>query len=444
MKLKYLSKVILSVSLSVAAFSSFAKENIIMVIADGMGPEFVTAYRLFKDDPATPLVEPTIFDQHLVGMVSTYPAKESGYVTDSAAAATALAAGVKTYNGAIGVNVDKKPVESVLKKAKSYGMKTGVAVTSQVNHATPAAYIAHNESRKNFNQIADSYFNDIQNRRVDFDIMLGGGWLYFIREDRDLTKEFTEMGGQYIDRFNNLKNLNNQSPALGLFAKTGLPNAIDDKSNRLLAMSKTATKLLDNEQGYFLLIEASQVDWAAHDNDIATVMAEMDNLAKTLTYLTDKFADSKDTTVILTADHSTGGFTIGANGSYKWDPQLLDKLNASPRTIASKVLSGDLALSEIEKQLGFELTEQEYQELSSVYKQPANADEKGAIRKKLKQQLLAIIDNRTNTGWTTGGHTGIDVPLFAFGKHQSQFDGLMNNTDIAKVIFQLLEQSQQK
>ncbi len=113
--------------------------NIIMVVADGMGPAYTTAYRNYADDPATPEIETGILDQILVGNASTYPAAVSGYVTDSAAAATALATGVKSYNGAIGVDADKQPVESVLQHAKKLGMRTGVAVTSQINHATPIA-----------------------------------------------------------------------------------------------------------------------------------------------------------------------------------------------------------------------------------------------------------------------------------------------------------------
>ena len=89
-----------------------------MVVADGMGPAYTTAYRNYQDDPQTPMVEPVVFDDILVGNASTYPAQESGYVTDSAAAATALAAGVKSYNGAIGVDSNKEPVKSVLHLAK--------------------------------------------------------------------------------------------------------------------------------------------------------------------------------------------------------------------------------------------------------------------------------------------------------------------------------------
>lgn len=179
-------------------------KNIIMVVADGMGPAFTTAYRNYADDPATPEVESVVLDDILIGNSSTYPAKVSGYVTDSAAAATALASGIKSYNGAIGVDDKKLPVESVLQLAKQQGMRTGVAVTSQINHATPAAYIAHNESRKNYNAIADSYFDDRIDGKFVADVMLGGGTSYFERKDRDLVAQFIDADYQYVDSYNKL------------------------------------------------------------------------------------------------------------------------------------------------------------------------------------------------------------------------------------------------
>ena len=126
---------ITSSNTSVLTKSENSPKNIIMIVGDGMGPAYTTAYRYFNDNPETKIIEETVFDRLLVGMASTYPARVSGYVTDSAAAATALATGVKSYNGAIGLDVDKNPVETVLERAKKQGKKTGVVVTSQVNHA---------------------------------------------------------------------------------------------------------------------------------------------------------------------------------------------------------------------------------------------------------------------------------------------------------------------
>jgi alkaline phosphatase len=116
-------------------------KNIIMVVGDGMGPAFTTAYRYYNDNPNTPEIEKTVFDRNFTGTSSTHPDPESGYITDSAASATALSTGIKTYNNSIGLDINRLPVETVLEYAKKQGKKTGVVVTVQINHATPASYL---------------------------------------------------------------------------------------------------------------------------------------------------------------------------------------------------------------------------------------------------------------------------------------------------------------
>ncbi len=409
-------------------------KNIIMIVSDGMGPAYTTAYRNFRDDPATPQVDPVIFDRIFVGNASTYPAKESGFVTDSAASATALASGVKSYNGAIGVDVNKQPVESVLQRAKALGMKTGIAVTSQIVHATPASYMAHNESRKNYNEIADSFYDDKINGQFTANVMLGGGTQYFERKERDVTAQFIDAGYAYVDTYNKLATLPAGENVLGLFAPVGLPWVLDDKrKNRLAYLTEHAIKHLENDNGFFLLVEASQVDWAGHANDIAAAMAEMHDLNLTLEYLYQYVQKHPDTLVVLTADHSTGGLTVGARGEYAWAPEWLKKLSASPAVIASELPQADDPVAFASQQLGFELNDEEAQQVASL----ARLKSTRAIESGIK----SILDIRSNTGWTTGGHTGVDVEVFAFGKGHNAFYGQYDNTDIAKKIFALLPDS---
>jgi alkaline phosphatase len=424
-------------------------KNIIMVIADGMGPAYTTSYRYFSDDPATEVIEETVFDRILVGSSSTYPARVSGFVTDSAAGATALATGVKTYNGAIALDVDKNSVETVLEFAKKQGKKTGVVVTSQINHATPASYLAHNESRGNYNAIADSYFDD----GIKADVYLGGGWKYFLRDDRNLIEDFKASGFQYIDNYNELNNLKENTPVIGLFGDQGLPSAIDDSdSYRLSTMTKTAIKQLENDKGYFMLVEASQIDWAGHSNDIATAMSEMSDLAKTMEYLERYVEQNPDTLVILTADHSTGGLTVGANGKYEWNPEILRTMKSSPRTISKNLSENKITQNLLTELLNFKVTTDEVAQIQTAKKL---AEEKLSAYKKLDEKaklnetkpdmtkiissvIKKIIDVRTNTGWTSGGHTAIDVPVHTLGKSNEGFKGKIDNTDIAKEIFILL------
>lgn len=418
---------------SVHTIRADVPKNIIMVVADGMGPAYTTAYRNFKDDHTTPQVDPVVFDDMLVGNASTYPAAVSGYVTDSAAAATALASGIKSYNGAIGVDVNKQPVTSVLQQAKKQGMRTGIAVTSQIVHATPAAYIAHNESRKNYNALADSFFDLRIGDQFVADVMLGGGTDYFEREERDLVAAFIDNDYEYVDSYNKLATLPAGSNVLGLFAPVGLPPALDDKRrHRLSYLTKHAIKHLENDNGFFLLVEASQVDWAGHANDIASAMAEMDDLAVTMSFLKEYVKTHPDTLVVLTADHSTGGLSVGANGQYAWKPELLHNMQGSVQSIAKALANEENVALYVESQLGFNLDADDKKLLSGL----AEVNDEMERWKRIKD----FLDAKTHTGWTTGGHTGVDVEVFAFGAGYTQFIGQLDNTDIARHIFRFLAQ----
>ena len=404
-------------------------KNIIMVVADGMGPAFTSGYRFYRDDVDTPILEATVLDDILVGNASTHPHHDEGYVTDSAAAATALATGTKSYNGAIGVDANKQPVDSIMVQAKQKGMRTGLVVTSQINHATPAAYMVHNESRQNYDQIADDYFDRRVNNQFVADVMLGGGTQYFARDDRDLVRDFTQSGFQYVSSYGELATLPKVPHLLGLFAPKGLPAVLDDeRPDRLAFMTKQAIKHLENKNGFFLLVEASQVDWAGHANDITYAMTEMHDFALTVEYLRDYVANNPDTLVVITADHSTGGLTLAADGEYRWSPEYIKGVKASLETIADGMLKQSCVSCYLEQQLGFTLTEPE---LTSV---TAQADQKSRVT-----ALKKVMDGRTNTGWTTSGHTALDVEVFAFGKGTQAFAGQLDNTDIAKRLRQVID-----
>lgn len=442
--------------------SESAPKNIIMVVGDGMGPAFTSAYRYYNDDPTTPEIEQTVFDRHLKGTSSTYPAPESGYITDSAASATALSTGIKTYNAAIGMDVNRKPVETVLEFAKKSGKKTGVVVTLQINHATPASYLTHNEHRYNYNAIADSYIDN----GIKADLYFGGGWQYFIRDDRNLVNEFIDSGFHYIDNYSDIANIPADKPVLGLFAKTGLPWALDDTNKyRLSMMTQAATKHLENKNGYFMLVEGSQIDYGGHARDIAAAMTEMADLAKTIEYLEAYVEKNPDTLVIITADHSTGGLTIGKqtgrtddtiNSKYLWKPEYLRNMKISPESLAKQFNQQNLSIDDVSMQLSFEITAEEMENLQQAKRNDGeiikqfellSQQAKQGKRKPRPYQstlnvLTQLIDVKTNTGWgsisPSGTHTGIDVPVFAFGQGSEKFNGFQDNTDIADKIFKLL------
>lgn len=415
-------------------------KNIIFMIGDGMGVSHTTGYRYYADNKNTPEIETTVFDELLVGTVRTYPLDDT-VVTDSAASATALSAGIKTYNGAIAVDINKKPVLTLLEKSKQLGKTTGIVASSQVNHATPASFMAHNESRKNYNEIADAYIDEQINDRPKADLILGGGTDYFIREDRNIVDEFKAAGFQYVDSLSQLETISSL-PVLGLFAPVGLPFAIDnDQPNRVTAMTKKALELMatdNNPNGFFIMIEGSQIDWCAHGNDVACTMGEMDDFAQAIE-LAKKFVESRDDTLlIITADHSTGGLTLGASGDYRWDGEAVKLITSTIKFIVAdfmalpKDVSAETIISTWQKHSKLELTSSQVETLKKSVANPLK-------QSKLEKELRAIINNASNTGWTTSGHSAEDVQIFAAGVNKHLFNGHQNNIDIAKKLFEQLE-----
>lgn len=405
-----------------------APKNIIFMIGDGMGPAYTSAYRYYQDTPKDGKVKRTIFDQLQTGMAMTYP-NDSTIVTDSAAGATALSTGHKTYNGAIAVNTKREDLPTMLELAKRQGMTTALVATSQINHATPASFAAHNNSRKNYNQIADDYIDNKIAGKLPVDLMLGGGTEYFIRPDRNLVQEFKDAGYQYSDNLNALASVN-QVPALGLYAKKGLPYAIDSDPKRLTKMTEKALELLkNNSNDFFIMIEGSQIDWCGHANDIACAMTEMDDFAHAITLAKQYVDNHPDTLLVVTADHSTGGLTLGADRQYLWKADKVKAVKASLGEITKGLSAVKDPVSAWKNYVDFSLTNAQKAQLTQAHKQGEKA---------LMLAVKNIINTTSYTGWTTGGHTAVDVPVLAYGKGAAQFNGLQNNTDIAKSLLEFI------
>nr|WP_025819549.1 alkaline phosphatase [Shewanella marina] len=406
--------------------------NIIYIIGDGMGPAYTTAYRYFADNPATKTVESTIFDQLLTGMASTYPDDDT-YVTDSAAAATALATGTKSYNGAIAMDHEKQHLTTLFEHAKAAHFNTGVVVTSQINHATPASFLSHNESRRNYDDIADSYIHNTVKGRQIADLMFGGGQQYFIRPNRNLVQEFNNLDYQYQSDINDLHKFT-RLPALGLFAAKGLPPALgSEHPTRLNQMTHKALQLLTQEKTPFvLLIEASQIDWCGHSNDISCAMAEMDDLAATVTQVKQYIDKHPNTLMVMTADHSTGGLTLGSQNKYLWQGPILKQVKLMPAALAEMMQKQpDHAYQIWHNNTGIKLTDIAQASLTKLSAEPDP--------ELLTHFIKTKIDQATLTGWTTKGHTAIDVQVFAYGVEADKFSGHMTNSDIAQRLFKLVQ-----
>ncbi|QHE54090.1 alkaline phosphatase [Pontibacillus sp. HMF3514] len=415
-------------------------KNVIFLIGDGMGPSYTTAYRYLKDDPSTPKMEATGFDPYLVGMQKTNPEDPKENITDSAAAGTSMSAGIKTYNGAIAVDNDQSEVKTVLEQAKENGKATGLVATSQVNHATPAAFGSHDEDRHDYNEIADDYFDLKVDGEHQIDVILGGGTKYFDRDDRDLTKEFQEDGYSYVTNEEELMNDDNEQ-VLGLFAKKGLPKMID-RTEEIPSLEEMTNSALDrlskDKDGFFLMVEGSQIDWAGHGNDVVGAMSEMKDFEKAFNAAIEFAKKDKHTLVVATADHSTGGLSIGRDGPYVFNPQAIKDVKRTPEFMASEIEEGGEVKEVLNKYTEFEVTEEEVQQVEKA-KEKLSEDKYALI-----DAIAEIFNVRARAGWTTGGHTGVDVQVYAYGPGKEMFTGLTDNTDQAKSIFKILEQGNSK
>jgi alkaline phosphatase len=283
--------------------------NIIIMIGDGMGIGQVTAGRTLKGSLALDKFK-------TVGLLLTHAAGKD-YITDSAAGATALSTGVKTYNGAIGVNPDTVAVENVLERGKKKGKRTGVVVACSITHATPASFVAHVPLRGMQLEIAEQISRGVT------DVFLGGGWGWFLpdsmggrrKDGKNLISLMQKSGYKYVSKEGEFRNLRQHSgKILGLFAENQLDSA-QARRPSLREMTATALKILSqSDSGFVLMVEGSQIDWASHDHKTNQIMVEMADFDDAIEEVVAFAGKDRQTLVIVTADHETGGFAL-AGGS---------------------------------------------------------------------------------------------------------------------------------
>ncbi|MFC3901091.1 alkaline phosphatase [Aliicoccus persicus] len=399
-------------------------KNIIYLIGDGMGTTYNTAYRYYKHGGFEWDVELTEFDKHLVGQQMTHPYDGTEVITDSGASATAMAAGAKTYNNAIGVDHDHNTLVTVLEVSKANAKSTGIIATSTLTHATPASFGAHNESRHNHEEIADHFFDQRINGEMKIDVLLGAGLQYFDREDRNLVEEFEGEGYDFIQDLEGLESSENDK-LLGLFYDDSFPKMWDREEGTvsLEDMTRKAIDTLDqNEEGFFLMVEGSQIDWAGHSNDVASAMSEMEDFENAFAAAIEFAEADGETLVVATADHNTGGFSLGVDGYYQWLAEPLHEMERTPEFLASEIVENGEIGETLSTYVGWEFTEEELSAVEEALTQPED-EQFFAVETVLKES----VDVRTYTGWTTGGHTAEEVNVYAFGPGSELFRGLTDN-----------------
>lgn len=278
-------------------------KNIILMIGDGMGLGQITAGMYSSNNHLNLEKFP------VVGLQKTH--SYNHLITDSAASATAIACGVKTYNAAIGVNKDTLPVQTILEEASEKGLRTGLIATSTIVHATPAAFVAHQPLRSMYEYIA----RDILNSEID--LFIGGGLKYFNQQRKDednLLPELAQRGFLISGIANDdLMDLDLSSTRkLAYFTSNDTPIPAASGRDYLPIASKLAANFLNrqNKNGFFLMIEGSQIDWGGHANDTKYIISEVKDFDKTIGKILAFAKKDKETLVIVTADHETGGFAI--------------------------------------------------------------------------------------------------------------------------------------
>jgi alkaline phosphatase len=266
-------------------------KNIILFIGDGMGPSQVTAGKIAKGTLAMERCPVT-------ALVTTWSSDK--LVTDSAASGTALATGVKTKNGMISEDPDGKQLKTVLEIAEEKGKSSGLAVNCAVTHATPASFAAHVPSRKQYTDIAD------QLAASDVDVLFGGGLDHFSSESLEELK--TKMTvATTADQFNAL---GTPEKAAALLYPEHPPYAAERTVSLPKLTSKALEILSQDPDGFFLMVEGSQIDWAGHKNDGTNVVSEVVDFDNAVGVGLDFAEKDKNTLVIITADHETGGFAV--------------------------------------------------------------------------------------------------------------------------------------
>ena len=393
-------------------------KNHIFFVVDGMGASHITGARLYKGGPEANLA----MDQMpYTGFVKTH--SSSDYTTDSAAAATTYATGLKTYNRSIGMSDPKKdpsgasiPLTTIFDSAQKAGKSVGLISTARITHATPAAYYAHVKDRSMEDQIAEQLVD------ANIDLIIGGGRRFFVsqseggsrQDEKNLLNQFQEKKYEIAKTEAEFKNLNlkTDKKILALLEDDHLAYDLDrtDDQASLTDYVDVAIKYLSqNPKGYILVIEAGRVDHASHANIARHTFGDMLAFDKALARSLEE--NTKNTLVVATSDHETGGLSL--NGYAPYETATGEKLLGNHKRKADAPLS-DHGLVGWASGPGF----------NSALKVDEN--NKNFQHKATYPAPVAY-------------HTAVDVPIMASGPGADQFIGFMDNTEIAKKVVKIMK-----
>lgn len=449
------------------AASAANPKNIILFIGDGMS----TPQRMTADEFARKSGRPELVMNRLPYQATTRTCSASSLVTDSAAAATAIACGEKTYNGAVGVNAGTNRIYSSAVAAKESGKKVGIVTSVTINHATPAGFYGHRKSR------GEGYGLGLDLLASGFDYFAGGGL------DGHDNKKYPEYKGDiyglakdagytFIQRdsaaFKALK------PGAGkvwyVACDGSMPFSIDAGAwadvPTLAELTAKGIELLENEKGFFMMVEGGKVDWAGHANDAATNLREVLALDDAVRVALEYQKKHPDTLVVTTGDHETGGMSMGFSGTgYSFHMDRLANQKCSSEQIGVYCKENHPATFEalkpfLAENFGFDfegkfskdnpmaLTKDELKELTDAFAHDLEMAKKGKKddeaydAKKISRLPTAvknIFSHKCGIGWSSGAHTALPVLTTAGGPGAERFIGFIDNTDISKILKDLVK-----
>lgn len=407
----------------------------------------------------------------VAGLNSTYSADT--LITDSAAAGTALASGVKTNQGFVGKDQNGEDVKTLIEAAVEQGIATGIITTTRLTHATPACFASHNISRNNENEIAEDFVKS----QVDF--FAGGGIRHFIppnmaikivdaidqtvtsqrKDERNLVQEFEQQGYETFIGMEGVKAFRQADFSLyekvfASFTSTNLPYEIERVNQykevpSLVMMTRAGIDVLSkNPNGFFLMVEGGRIDHAAHANDPTGVIYDVIAFDDAIKEAYSFYLEHKDETlIVVVGDHETGGMGLGMDAKgYRLDmSQLLATRVSVGDTLAygAGQYKNDRAayVAFLENNFGLDnLTDVERDKLNRAMDR-ADAGQTAGFYKINPAAMTAahILSQRANISWTTTIHTATMLPLSAMGKGAENFSGFKDNTEIAQSMATLLE-----
>ena len=378
-----------------ASFTSEAKKKderakyIFLFIGDGMGANHVATAESYLSHLQGKLggVSLTMTQFPYYGTATSFSADKS--ITDSSAAGTAIACGEKTYNGGLGVDADGNPVKSMAYDLKEDGYKIGIMSTVPINHATPGAFYASSNSRNDYYDISTQIL------KTDFEFFAGSGFIDFRGkkgEEKEAIDAYLEKNGYEvcygIEEFRNdskgkkkvvFCQESNRAESAGNYVSSG-----DIPADATLAeMLQLGIDYLGEKDPFFFMCEGGDIDWTAHANKTMPMIMDVLEFDEAIAVAYEFYKKHpKETLIVVTADHETGGLSLGAG------PELI----------------------------GWDMLIEQW--------------EKDGKQNNLGWRENSELNRKASIGWTTGGHSGTPVPVFSVGKGAEKFSGRMDNTDI--------------